>query len=68
MRCWWTYSTCSCSYTHDIEAVSCDEMLVDCSDLLADTGATPLEFAELLRKDIVDKTGCSASAGIGKGT
>lgn len=54
------------SYTHDIEAVSCDEMLVDCTDLLADTGTTPLEFAELLRKDIVEKTGCTASAGLGE--
>ena len=57
--------TSVCSYTHDIEAVSCDEMLVDCTDLLADTGATATEFAELLRQDISDKTGCTASAGIG---
>ncbi|WAR14731.1 REV1-like protein [Mya arenaria] len=52
------------SYTHDIEAVSCDEMLVDCTDLLADTGATPLEFASMLRDEIFEKTGCHASAGL----
>ncbi|XP_041377375.1 DNA repair protein REV1-like [Gigantopelta aegis] len=52
------------SYTHDIEAVSCDEMLIDCTDLLADTGASPLEFATLLREDIKTKTGCNASAGL----
>ncbi|XP_055958334.1 DNA repair protein REV1 isoform X2 [Patella vulgata] len=52
------------SYTHDIEAVSCDEMLVDCTDLLADTGATPLEFATVLRQEIYNKTGCCASAGL----
>ncbi|XP_067658458.1 DNA repair protein REV1-like [Haliotis asinina] len=53
------------SFTHDIEAVSCDEMLVDCTDLLAITGTTPEEFATLLRKEIHDKTGCTASAGLG---
>lgn len=53
------------SYTHDIEAVSCDEMLVDCTDLLADTGATPQEFATLLRAELYEKTGCPASAGLG---
>ena len=52
-------------FTYDIEAVSCDEMLVDCSDLLADTGATPEEFATLLRKSVKEKTGCNASAGLG---
>ena len=54
------------SYTHDIEAVSCDEMLVDCTDLLCNTGATPLEFALLLRKEMYEKTNCTASAGLGK--
>ena len=54
------------SYTHDIEAVSCDEMLVDCTDLLSSTGATPLEFASLLRQEIYEKTKCTASAGLGK--
>ena len=53
------------SYTHDIEAMSCDELFIDCGDLLADTGATCLEFASLLRQDIFDRTGCTASVGIG---
>ncbi|KAL4221825.1 deoxycytidyl transferase [Mactra antiquata] len=53
------------SYTHDIEAVSCDEMLIDCTDLLRNTGATPIEFSTLLRSEIYNMTGCAASAGIG---
>ncbi|KAI0238331.1 DNA repair protein REV1 [Lamellibrachia satsuma] len=52
------------SYTHDIEAVSCDEMLIDCTDVLVDTSATPLQFASLLRQEIREKTQCNASAGI----
>ena len=56
----------SSSFTHDIEAVSCDEMLVDCTDLLASTGAEPEQFASLLRHQILDRTGCTASAGMGK--
>ncbi|VDI54669.1 DNA repair protein REV1 [Mytilus galloprovincialis] len=53
------------SYTHDIEAVSCDEMLVDCTDLLSDTGAEPLDFVTMLRQEIYQKTRCAASAGLG---
>ena len=57
---------CHCvSYTLDIEAVSCDEMFIDCVDLLADTASSPLEFASMLRQEIHDKTGCAASVGIG---
>ncbi|XP_071489120.1 DNA repair protein REV1-like [Diadema antillarum] len=52
------------SYTHDIEAVSCDEMFVDISELARETGATPLEIAEVLREEIKEKTCCNASAGI----
>ncbi|XP_069136665.1 DNA repair protein REV1-like [Argopecten irradians] len=52
-------------YTHDIEAVSCDEMLVDCTDLLSTTGAKPLDFASLLRQELFEQTGCPASAGMG---
>lgn len=40
------------SYTLDIEAVSCDEMYVDCSSLLSSTNVTPLEFATILRDEI----------------
>ncbi|KAJ8304491.1 hypothetical protein KUTeg_018074 [Tegillarca granosa] len=53
------------SYTHDIEAVSCDEMLVDCTDLLTTTGSNPVQFASMLRDEIYNKTGCTASAGMG---
>ena len=35
------------SYTHSIEAVSCDEMLVDLTEVLSDTGASPLQVAPL---------------------
>ncbi|KAK3098249.1 hypothetical protein FSP39_017616, partial [Pinctada imbricata] len=53
------------SYTHEIEAVSCDEMLVDCTDLLTSTGAEPLEFASMLREEIFEKTRCTVSIGMG---
>lgn len=52
-------------YTHDIEACSCDELLVDITTVLEDTGATPLEFAQVVREEIYEKTRCTASAGIG---
>ncbi|XP_013790615.2 DNA repair protein REV1-like isoform X2 [Limulus polyphemus] len=51
------------SYTLDIEAVSCDELFVDCTDVLQETGASPMEFGTFLRKEIKEKTGCVASAG-----
>ena len=53
-------------FTHDIEAVSCDEMFVDLTDLIADTGASPEDIAALLREEIYEKTKCTASAGMGK--
>ncbi|XP_051008710.1 DNA repair protein REV1 isoform X2 [Acomys russatus] len=53
------------SYTHSIEAVSCDEALVDIADILAETKLTPDEFAAALRMEIKDKTKCPASVGIG---
>jgi len=53
------------SYTLNIEAVSCDELFVDCVDLLTDTAASPSQFALLLRGEIRDRTGCTASVGIG---
>lgn len=55
----------SVSYTLDIEAVSCDELFIDCVDLIADTASSPLEFASLLRQEIHEKTGCMASVGVG---
>ncbi|XP_013397890.1 DNA repair protein REV1 [Lingula anatina] len=52
------------SYTHDIEAVSCDEMYVDCTELLQDTGASPEELAAIVRQQIREVTKCNASAGL----
>ena len=54
------------SYTHDIEAVSCDEMFVDVTGILEDTGVTPLDLARVLREEIKEKTQCNASAGLGR--
>ncbi|XP_038617712.1 DNA repair protein REV1 isoform X2 [Tachyglossus aculeatus] len=53
------------SYTHNIEAVSCDEALVDVTEILAETRLTPDEFAEALRTEIKDQTKCAASVGMG---
>ncbi|XP_006496217.2 DNA repair protein REV1 isoform X2 [Mus musculus] len=53
------------SYTHSIEAVSCDEALIDVTDILAETKLSPEEFAAALRIEIKDKTKCAASVGIG---
>ncbi|XP_068124307.1 DNA repair protein REV1 [Hyperolius riggenbachi] len=53
------------SYTHDIEAVSCDEALADISEILAETKLTPDEFASAIRAEIKEKTLCSASIGMG---
>lgn len=55
------------SYTHDVEAVSCDEMLVDCTSLLQETGVDVHKFVTLLRQEIFEKTECTASAGLGVG-
>lgn len=40
------------SFTLDIEAVSCDEMFVDCTQLLKETNSHPLDFATFIRKEI----------------
>ncbi|XP_026000887.1 DNA repair protein REV1 isoform X2 [Astatotilapia calliptera] len=53
------------SYTHDIEALSCDEVLIDGSALLAEVGASPEDLAKAVRADIKEKTGCCASVGMG---
>ena len=53
------------SYTLDIEAVSCDEMYTDISKILSKTSLTPLEFADILRREIKEKTGCPVSTGFG---
>uniref|UniRef100_A0A1A8E4X0 DNA repair protein REV1 n=1 Tax=Nothobranchius kadleci TaxID=1051664 RepID=A0A1A8E4X0_NOTKA len=53
------------SYTRDIEALSCDEALVDASALLAEVGVGPEDLARAIRADIEKKTGCCASVGMG---
>lgn len=40
------------SFTHDIEAVSCDEMYVDLTELLHSCQVTPLQFATYLRQKV----------------
>ncbi|KAK7866771.1 hypothetical protein R5R35_008756 [Gryllus longicercus] len=53
------------SYTLEIEAVSCDEMYVNCSEILKKANVTSLEFASFLRAELKEATGCTASAGFG---
>ncbi|XP_029460647.1 LOW QUALITY PROTEIN: DNA repair protein REV1 [Rhinatrema bivittatum] len=53
------------SYTCDIEAVSCDEALVDMTEILAETRLTPDEVANAIRTEIKEKTKCTASVGMG---
>lgn len=53
------------SYTLDIEAVSCDEMYVDCTKILETSGLSPLEFASIIRSEIKQKTNCPVSTGFG---
>ncbi|XP_078401792.1 DNA repair protein REV1 isoform X1 [Cetorhinus maximus] len=53
------------SYTYDIEAVSCDEALVDVTAICAETGLTPDEIATVIRSEIKEKTKCTASVGMG---
>ncbi|KAJ2951576.1 hypothetical protein O0L34_g13728 [Tuta absoluta] len=52
-------------YTLDIEAVSCDEMYVDCTELLKNIGVSAQEFATAIRHEIKEKTGCPCSTGFG---
>uniref|UniRef100_A0A182SQ83 DNA repair protein REV1 n=1 Tax=Anopheles maculatus TaxID=74869 RepID=A0A182SQ83_9DIPT len=52
-------------YTLDIEAVSCDEMFVDLTELIQSTGIEVMEFVTYVRDRISSATGCACSAGIG---
>jgi len=58
------YDTVS-KYTLEIQAVSCDEMLVDLTDLIEDCKICPNKFSQILRREIFDATGCTASVGLG---
>ncbi|KAI4487975.1 hypothetical protein M0802_011634 [Mischocyttarus mexicanus] len=53
------------SYTLDIEAVSCDEMYVNCTKILEESHLTPMEFATIIRNEIKQTTDCPVSAGFG---
>ncbi|CAN7986236.1 unnamed protein product [Ixodes hexagonus] len=53
------------SYTLDIEAVSCDELYADVTKVLQEAQCTPNDFAAFLRKEIEEKTHCTASVGLG---
>lgn len=53
------------SYTLDIEAVSCDEMYVDISQILRETGCDVEQWATHIRKEITRETGCPCSTGFG---
>ncbi|XP_057278390.1 DNA repair protein REV1 isoform X5 [Pezoporus wallicus] len=53
------------SYTHNIEAVSCDEALVDITEILSETRLTPDELANAIRTEIKAQTKCTASVGMG---
>lgn len=52
-------------YTLNIEAVSCDEMFVDLSDILMELKVQPMEFVKAIREEVKTKTGCACSAGVG---
>uniref|UniRef100_A0A8D8MWR3 DNA repair protein REV1 n=2 Tax=Culex pipiens TaxID=7175 RepID=A0A8D8MWR3_CULPI len=52
-------------YTLNIEAVSCDEMFVDLTDLISSTGVDVMDFVSFLRAQIKQVTGCPCSAGVG---
>lgn len=54
------------SYTLLIEAVSCDEMYADVTNILCrQTNLTPLQFAQIIRNEIKLKTQCPVSTGFG---
>ncbi|XP_063870475.1 DNA repair protein REV1-like isoform X3 [Scylla paramamosain] len=53
------------SFTHDIEAVSCDEMFVDLTELLQSCKVSPEDFTTYLRERVQEETGCPCSAGLG---
>ncbi|MCP9258850.1 ImpB/MucB/SamB family protein [Dirofilaria immitis] len=53
-------------YTLNIRAVSCDEMYVDLESLCKEMHITSvMEIISIIRSEILTKTGCNASVGIG---
>jgi len=53
------------AYTLDIQAVSCDELLVDLSRLCKELSMDPLMFASRVRSEVEAVTNCSCSVGLG---
>lgn len=53
------------SYTHDIEALSCDEVLIDATSVIKELDINPHDLASAIRADIEERTGCCASVGMG---
>lgn len=53
-------------YTLDIEAVSCDEMFVDLTEMLKECKIDLMDFVSFIRDKIKNQTGCACSAGIGQ--
>ncbi|KAH8260623.1 hypothetical protein KR038_009064 [Drosophila bunnanda] len=52
-------------YTLNIEAVSCDEMFVELTDMVNELKVDVMAFVEHLRQEVRTKTGCPCSAGVG---
>lgn len=52
-------------YTVAVEAVSCDELFVDCTSALRAAGASAAIFTRCLRNDVTERTQCPCSAGLG---
>lgn len=52
-------------YTLDIEAVSCDEMFVDLTEVLKFLQIPVMDFVKAIREEVKEKTGCPCSAGVG---
>ncbi|XP_061388767.1 DNA repair protein Rev1 [Musca vetustissima] len=52
-------------YTLNIEAVSCDEMFVDLTDVLSELKVDVMDFVNAIRDEIKTKTQCPCSAGVG---
>ncbi|XP_041564256.1 DNA repair protein Rev1 [Drosophila elegans] len=51
-------------YTLNIEAVSCDEMFVELTDLINELKVDVMAFVGHLRQEVHAKTGCPCSAGV----
>lgn len=52
-------------YTTDIEAVSCDEMYVNLTHIVQTLECTVDDFVSHIRNEIIEKTKCPCSAGVG---